>query len=175
MKFKQKVDTTIALLLILIGIILLILPIFNITNIKYLSIAIFIVYTILNLVQFILTKKSKDYEGLHSAIGSFIVVIASIVTSPESHPKTLAMLLMTWIIFMSLAKLKKMDYYHDKNDRMWKIRFLNLALFIITGILTCINLAYSSSVQILIIGFFMLIHGILELFDPIVKTLIAHS
>ncbi len=175
MKFKQKVDTTIALLLILIGIVLLVLPIFNITNIKYLSIAIFTLYTILNLVQFILTKKSKDYEGLHSAIGSFIVVIASIVTSPESQPKTLAMLLMTWIIFMSLAKLKKMDYYHDKNDRMWKIRFLNLSLFIITGILTCINLAYTSAVQVLIVGFFMLVHGILELFDPIVKTLIAHS
>jgi len=175
MKFKQKVDTTIALLLILIGIVLLVLPIFNITNIKYLSIAIFTLYTILNLVQFILTKKSKDYEGLHSAIGSFIVVIASIVTSPESQPKTLAMLLMTWIIFMSLAKLKKMDYYHDKNDRMWKIRFLNLSLFIITGILTCINLAYTSAVQVLIVGFFMFVHGILELFDPIVKTLIAHS
>ena len=76
---------------------------------------------------------------------------------------------------MSLAKLKKMDYYHDKNDRMWKIRFLNLSLFIITGILTCINLAYTSAVQVLIVGFFMLVHGILELFDPIVKTLIAHS
>jgi uncharacterized membrane protein HdeD (DUF308 family) len=76
---------------------------------------------------------------------------------------------------MSLAKLKKMDYYHDKNDRMWKIRFINLGLFIIAGILTSINLAYVSTVQVLVIGFFMLIHGILELFDPIVKTLIAHS
>ena len=175
MKFKQKIDTIIAIFLIFIGIILLILPTFNITNIKYLSIGIFALYTILNLIQFILTRKSKDYEGLHSAIGSLIIFIASIATSPENSPKTLAMLLMTWIIFMSLAKLKKMDYYHDKNDRMWKIRFINLGLFIIAGILTSINLAYVSTVQVLVIGFFMLIHGILELFDPIVKTLIAHS
>ena len=175
MKFKQKIDTIIAICLILIGIILLILPTFNVTNIKYLSIGIFALYTILNLIQFILTRKSKDYEGLHSAIGSLIIFIASIATSPENSPKTLAMLLMTWIIFMSLAKLKKMDYYHDKNDRMWKIRFINLGLFIIAGILTSINLAYVSTVQVLVIGFFMLIHGILELFDPIVKTLIAHS
>ena len=175
MKQKQKVDTIIAIFLILIGIVLLVLPVFNITNVKYLSIAVFLLYTILNLIQFILTRKSKDYEGLHSAIGSFIVLIASIVTSPQDSPKTLSMLLMTWIIFMSLAKLKKMDYYHDKNDRMWKIRFLNLGLFIIAGILTSINLAHISTVQVLVIGFFMLIHGILELFDPIVKTLIAHS
>ena len=158
MKFKQKVDTIIAICLILIGVVLLVLPVFNITNIKYLSIGIFALY-----------------EGLHSAIGSLIVLIASIVTTPETSPKTLAMLLMTWIIFMSLAKLKKMDYYHDKNDRMWKIRGFNLGLFIITGILTCINLAHVSTVQVLVIGFFMLVHGILELFDPIVKTLIAHS
>ena len=175
MKFKQKVDTIIAIFLIIIGVVLLILPLFNITNIKYLSICIFALYTILNAILFILTIKSKDYEGLHSAIGSFIVLIASIITTPEQQPKTLAMLLMTWIIFMSLAKLKKMDYYHDKNDRMWKIRLLNLGLFIITGILTCINLAHISTVQVLVIGFFMLIHGILELLDPIVKTLIAHS
>ena len=175
MKFKQKVDTIIAIFLILIGIVLLVLPVFNITNIKYLSIGIFALYTILNLIQFILTRKSKDYEGLHSAIGSGLILIASIIFNPESQPKTLAMLLITWILFMSLAKLKKMDYYHDKKDRMWKIRFINLGMFIITGILTCINLAHPNSVQVLILGYFLLTHGILELFDPIVKTLIAHS
>jgi hypothetical protein len=82
MKQKQKVDTIIAILLILIGVILLVLPVFNITNIKYLSIGIFALYTILNLIQFILTRKSKDYEGLHSAIGSFIVL--STINIPSS-------------------------------------------------------------------------------------------
>lgn len=76
---------------------------------------------------------------------------------------------------MSLAKLKKMDYYHDKRDRMWKIRAFNLGLFILSGVLASINLSYSGEIQIIVIGFFMLIHGILELFDPLVKTLIAHS
>lgn len=175
MKKKQKVDMGIAIFLILIGVILLILPLFNISNIKWLNTGIFSLYTILNLIQFILTKESKDYEGLHSAIGSLIVLIANLLIRPINNPKTLSMLLMTWIIFMSLAKLKKMDYYHDRRDRMWKIRAFNLSLFILAGVLTCINLAYEGVVQVLVIGFFMLIHGILELFDPIVKTLIAHS
>lgn len=175
MKKKQKVDMGIAIFLILIGVILLILPLFNISNIKWLNTGIFSLYTILNLIQFILTKESKDYEGLHSAIGSLIVLIANLLIRPINNPKTLSMLLMTWIIFMSLAKLKKMDYYHDRRDRMWKIRAFNLSLFILAGVLACINLAYEGIVQVLVIGFFMLIHGILELFDPIVKTLIAHS
>lgn len=175
MKKKQKVDMIIAIFLILIGVVLLTLPLLGINDIKWLNTGIFSMYTILNSIQFLLTKESKDYEGLHSAIGSLIVLIANMIINPSGNPKTLAMLLMAWIIFMSLAKLKKMDYYHDRHDRMWKIKAFNLSLFILSGVLACINLSYSSSVQVLVIGFFMLIHGILELFEPVIKTLIYHS
>ena len=171
---KQKVDIIIALCLVLIGITLLVLPLFKITNIYHLMIFIFSAYTILNLIQFIATYKSKDYEGLFSALASlFTLVINIIFTNPS--PRTLSLILMSWIALMSLAKLKKIDYYHDRNDSMWQIRVFNLLFFILAGILTSINLAYSNDVQIIVIGFFMLVHGILEMFDPIVKTLLAHS
>ncbi len=173
MKKKQKVDLSIALCLILIGVVLLILPLLKMTDIKWLSAIIFSLYTILNAIQFILTKESKDYEGLHSALASLAILIASFIWNPSESPKTLAMLLMSWIMLMSLVKLKKTDYYHDRRDRMWKLRIFNLGLFILSGILTSINLAYGSEVQVIVIGFFMLIHGILELFDPITKYLIA--
>ncbi len=175
MKQKQKVDMVIALCLIFIGVILLILPILGLHNIYHLMLFVFSAYTILNCLQFILTRKSKDYEGLYSAIISFITLILTIIFDIAESPRILSLILMGWISFMSLAKLKKIDYYHDRNDRMWKIRVFNLSFFILSGILTSINLAYSSEVQVLVIGFFMLIHGILELFDPLVKTLIAHS
>lgn len=175
MKEKQKIDLVCALILILLGIALLVMPLLNITSIKWLSIGIFAAYTVIHLVQFILTIQSKDYEGLHSAIASIVALVATILWNPTGIPKRLAMILMLWIILMSLTKLKKSDYYHDRKDRMWKYSATNLALFILTGILASINLAYSSDVQILVLGFFMLINGILELFEPIVKTLIAHS
>lgn len=175
MKAKQKVDMLVALCLVLIGVILLILPMFNITNLYHYMIFVFTAYTILNLIQFIFTYKSKDYESLYSAIISLFTLILNIIFEMTATPRTLALILMCWIALMSLAKLKKIDYYHDRKDRMWKIRVFNLLFFILAGILTSINLAYNNEVQIIVIGFFMLIHGILELFDPIVKTLIAHS
>lgn len=175
MKKKQKVDMSIALILIFIGVVLLILPLFEISNIKWLNTGIFALYTILNSIQYLLTKESKDYEGLHSALASLIVLVANLLLNTQNNPKTLAMLLLTWIMLMSLAKLKKMDYYHDRRDRMWKVRAFNLGLFILSGVLASINLSYTGDVQIIVIGFFMLTHGILELFDPLVKTLIAHS
>ncbi len=175
MKKKQKVDIGIALCLVLIGVILLILPLFKIDNIKYLNTIIFFLYTILNIIQFILTKESKDYESLHSAIASLIALIANFFLDTNNSPQKLAMLLMTWIILMSLTKLKKMDYYHDRKDRMWKLKAFNLGLFILSGFLASINLSYSGEVKLIVIGFFMLIHGILELFEPVTKTLINHS
>ena len=58
---------------------------------------------------------------------------------------------------------------------MWKYSLSNLGLFILTGLLASISLAYGPESQILVLGFFMIINGILELFEPITKTLIAHS
>ena len=174
MKYKQKIDLLISLLLILLGSIILVLPIFEVKDLKTILIVVFSIYTILNLAQFILTKESQDIEGLLSSIASLMTLIASILVKID-NPRALAMILMTWVILMSLAKLKKIDYYHDRRDRMWKVRVLNLTLFILIGILTSINLAYSSTIQIMVLGFFLFTHGILELFDPVTKYLIAHS
>ena len=175
MKYKQKVDLGISIFLILIGAIMLILPLFQVDNIKVLINIIFILYTITYLVKFILCRKSKDYEGIHCALASIVILLANIFLNPTNSPRNLAVLIMVWVIFMSMAKLKKMDYYHDRRDRMWKVRTFILILFILSGILTSINLEYTGVIQIIVIGFFMFIHGILELFDPILKTLISKA
>ena len=55
MKLKQKVDMIIDAILIVIGIVMLMLPTFKITDIKNLFFTIMILYAILNFIQFILT------------------------------------------------------------------------------------------------------------------------
>lgn len=79
MKKKQKIDLTIALISILIGIIIIVLPLVEIKSIKWISLSIFVSYTILSCIQFVLTMDSKDYEGLHSALASFAIVIAHFI------------------------------------------------------------------------------------------------
>ena len=175
MKHKQKVDLIIALILLLIGIVLVLLPIYVVPNMSIIVRILFLSYAIINLVQYILTRKSKDYEGLHTCIVSVICLIATFIFDVTATAKTLAMTLMLWTTLFSLVKLKKVDYYHDKKDRMWKLRLFTLILFVLTGVAAAISLTYLSSVQTIVIGFFMIIHAILELFDPIVKTLIAHA
>ena len=112
---------------------------------------------------------------MYTTFASLVAMLESIIFNMNENYKLTALVLMTWITFMSLIKLKKADYYHDKNDRMWKIRSLTLVLFILSGLLTSVNLFYDNEIRLIIIGYFFFIHAILEIIDPIIKTLIKHS
>lgn len=57
MKQKQKVDMIIDTILIVIGIVMLILPTFGVTNIKNLFFTIMILYAILNFIQLPANRK----------------------------------------------------------------------------------------------------------------------
>ena len=174
MKKKQQVDLATGLLLTLYAIITIALPTFEVNNVKIVLIITFAFYALINLVRFMVLIKTKDYEGLHYATTSIVMLIIVLLTK-QGSPYKLAIILFCWIALNSLAKLKKADYYHDRRDRMWKFGILDLILFLIAGVLTCINLAYTGDVQIIVIGFFLFVNGILEVFDPIIKSLIAHS
>lgn len=174
MKKKQIVDLVIDSILIVIGIVLLLFPMFNITNVKNLFFGIMCCYAILNLIQFILTRESKDYEGLYSTIISMAIGIVGLSFN-FNDPKELAISVVTWTFLMAVAKLIKANYYNDLKDRMWKLRIFTLLAFIVLGVLTSINLYHSSDIQVLVLGFFFFTHGILETIDPLCKYLISRQ
>ena len=153
MEKKQKVDLSIAILLILIGIILTILPKFNLTNINIILFIIMMFYATLNMVQYVLTKKSNDMEGLFTSLLSYTVGILGLTFNLFNNLLQMVLLLLAWIILMSLIKLKKCDYYNDRHNKMWILKITTLGLFILTVIITCINLYYSNDIQLIILGF----------------------
>ena len=171
MKQKQKVDFIYSLVLILVGVVLMVLPLIKVPSIKVVLIGVMISYIISNIVRFILTRKSKDYDSIFTILSSIVIIILTIILD-MSKPLYLALTILAWVVLLSLIKLKKSDYYDDNKDKMWKLRILILILFILTGFLTSINLYYEQEVQILIIGYFFLINGMLEITDPVVKYLI---
>ena len=172
MKRKQVIDTFTAVFLIITGVILLIFPRMGVFHITKIVLIVFSLYSLLNIIQFLLTYEDKDYEGLLTAIASIVSLIMTFVINIAEKPWNLALVLFVWIIMMSLIKLKKTDYYNDQNNKMWILRIVTLVLFIVTGILATINLYYTADIQILVLGFFFYVHGILELVDPIANYLI---
>lgn len=164
---KIIVDFIVATALIILGSIILTFPLFKLVNVKYIFMGVLIFYGFMNLLQFLLTTKSKDYEGLFTMIASVITIILLGALDVENSPLNLALILFVWISMMSLIKLKKIDYYHDRQRKIWLLRMITLILFILSGLLSVINLYYEAEVQILVLGFFYFIHGILELVDPV--------
>ena len=172
MKKKQKVDIMIGLTYILAGTLFLLFPLYHINNIKWLNVIFFSVIAIVSLIQFILNYKSKDYTGLYSFIASIVFVVCMLVLK-VNKPRYLSLAILIWVMIMSLVKLKKSDYYHDRRDKMWKLNVLMLCLFILSGILTSINLFYDKEIQVIVMGFFLFINGILDIMDPVVKYLVS--
>ena len=109
--------------------------------------------------------KYKDYESLYTCLISLGVLISLFLVNLTT--KSMVLILLIWMGLMCLIKLKKADFYHDRKNKMWCLRLFILFTFLTTGLLTGINLYYESSVQTIIIGFFFLINGILDVIDPI--------
>lgn len=171
MNRKQIVELVIAAFLIICGSVILLFPLFHFVKVKWIFLGVIGVYVILNIVKFIFSYKSKDYEGLFSAIASIIVFIIAWNLDIAKVPWYLALCLLIWIILLSLIKLKKSDYYNDRKNKMWVMEVITLMLFILSGLLTTMNLYYENDIQVLILGYFFFIHGMLELFDPLVHLI----
>ena len=170
---RTLVEFITAWVLILVAAIITILPIFNITNIKSIFIIVISLYGIIHIIKNFLLLNSKDYSGFSTAAARIIALVLMIFLDVNDSPWNLAMILFIWIILISLTKLKESDYYHDRKNKLWELNIANLILFIVSGILTAVNLYYTSEIQILVLGFFFLINGILELMDPLVAYIIA--
>ena len=161
-----------AIILICIGVVTLILPILSIIDVKNVFLIIISLYGIINLIKNIAIINSKDYTSFFVFLSCIVVLILSLFMDISDSPWNLALILFIWIILMSLIKLKESDYYHDLKNKLWEINIINLILFILIGILCTINLYCTTDIQILVLGFFFLINGILELMNPIVTYLI---
>ncbi len=175
MKRKTKIDLITSVCLILLASIILISPSIKHVNVKIILLVILTFYGIMNLLQFVLTNKSKDYEGLFTMIASIISLILLGILDIEGNSLNLALILFLWISVMSIIKLKKADYYHDRHKKTWMLRIVSLIIFIVSGLLSVINLYYEPEVQVLVLGFFYLIHGILELSDPFTNYLLEEK
>ena len=88
MKKKQIVDLIASVFLIICGSVMLLFPLFHFVKVKGIFLGVLGVYAVLNLIKFLLTSKSKDFEGLFTSIASIIVFIVALKLNINmSRPK----------------------------------------------------------------------------------------
>jgi len=172
---RTLVEFVTAWFLVLAGGIMTVLPIFNVSNVKLVFIVVIALYGVIHLIKNFFILTAKDYSGFSTSLSCVVALVLMLFLDVNDSPWNLALILFIWVILMSLTKLKESDYYHDRKSKLWELNIVNLILFILTGILAAINLYYTGDIQILVLGFFFLINGILELMDPLVAYLIEKN
>lgn len=150
------------------GVFLLLCPILHIVSVENVFLGTMIFYAICNAILFLLVYKKGDSTSVFTSLICFLTAIATSFWHVTNTPKLFAITLLLWTMGMSLVKLKKADIYHDKKSKLWSLQITLLVLFIISGLVTSINLLYEPAIQILVFGYFILIAGILEFIDPLI-------
>ncbi len=175
MNLRIKAEFIVALILILFGGIISVLPIFSIDNVKIIFSISMILYGVIHLIKNLILLKNKEYSGFFTFLSSIIVLILLYFLDVENSPWNLALILFIWVCLNAFIKLKETDYYHDRKNKVWLLNIINLILFIVIGILTAFSLNYTGDIQILVIGYFLIINGILELMDPITNYILENK
>ncbi len=173
MKKKEIIDFISSISLLILSCVILLFPTFNITNVKLVLTLIFGFYTLIKLSSFILIIGEKDYENAFTGIISLSALIAIYYINLST--KNIALILLVWLGLSALIKLKKADFYHDRENNMWILRLFILFVFLTMGLIFSLNLMYEDSVQILIIGAFFFINSVLEAIDPLATYLIRSN
>ncbi len=166
---RDKMNLIVSLVLILFGIILLIYPIIgNLTPNKLLYVTLG-VYGVIKLFEYLNSDDKKDREDLYTSIACLLAALSGVFFYNNSSNTVLALTLAIWTGVMSIIKLIKLDYYHDRGHEMFYTNLITFVLFLSLGLLTSINFYFDYTVQTIVLGYFFIINGLLNLLEDAVR------
>lgn len=150
--------------------IILILALFKDCDLKMLLLLIFGLYALFKFTNVIVYRKNFDFESLFVAIFSLIAFITTFIIDLKTN--NLILLLLIWMGLNALVKLKKVDYYHDRKNKMWLLKLFMLFIYVTSGLCTGLTL-FNETTQLVFIGFFLLISGILDTTEVIANIILG--
>lgn len=174
MKKDLNLETIINIVIIIAGIGLIIYPWVGNLEPIYLFHYVLGMFTGLKLVEFASQKDKSDKENLYIAIASGLVPLLSVIKFP-SGSMLLPLSILTWVSFLAIVKLIKIDYLHDRGLEFYKVKLSGFILFIILGILTSYSIHFVKGAEAIIIGFFIIFMGLLELFKDHVEVYLSKN
>ena len=173
---RDKVNIIISGILTLMGILTLIMPFLGFMKPNALLYVVFSVYALIKIIEVILTKpKNGDYEDIFTAIACALAAVSGFKYINYDPPMVLSITLASWVGIMSIIKLIKLDYYHDRENGMLYVNLVTFSMFLLLGLLTSINLYFNETVQILMLGFFFVINGLLNLAEDAIRILVSRN
>ena len=175
-KLRDKTNIIISGILLFMGIMMLVVPFLGFIQPNALLYVVFSIYALLKVIEVIITKpKNGDYEDISTAVACALAAISGFKYINYDPPMVLSITLASWVGIMSIIKLIKLDYYHDRENGMLYVNLVTFSMFLLLGLLTSINLYFNETVQILMLGFFFVINGLLNLAEDAIRILVSRN
>lgn len=172
-KIKNRISIIVSFVLLFLGVLLFIFPWFNVNEPINLLYLLFAVYAGVKLIEYILTRNGTDREALYTSVACMLASFSGFKFSGYNAPMVLSLTLISWVGIMSIIKLIKLDYYHDRENGMFYVNLVTFSLFLLLGILTSVNLYFNATVQTLMLGFFFVVNGLLDLAEDAIRVLVT--
>ena len=175
-KLRDRTNIIVSFVLVLMGILMLIIPFLGFMEPNTILYVTFSVYALVKIIEVIIVKSHNgDYEDVLTAVACALAAISGFKFASFDPPMVLSITLASWVGIMSIIKLIKLDYYHDKENGMFYVNLVTFSMFLLLGLLTSINLYFNETVQILMIGFFFVINGLLNLAEDGIRILVSRN
>ncbi len=129
-------------------------------------------YALLNLVKFIVINY-KTYEKVYLCLGSCAIAILNIILSAFMDATTVfTMCIMLFTLVVTGVKLFAVDYYYQRKDSYWYIITMLLIIFLCVGLVISTALLNHPDIQVVSLGFFIIIIAILDVVDTSIKCML---
>ncbi len=173
---RDMTNLIVSFVLLLMGILMLIVPFLEFMEPNMLLYVVFSIYALVKIIEVIITKNNNgDYEDIFTAIACSLAAISGFKFISYDPPMVLSLTLASWVGIMAIIKLIKLDYYHDRENGMLYVNLITFSLFLLLGFLTSINLYFNETVQVLMLGFFFVINGLLNLAEDGIRILVSRN
>ncbi|MDD4706139.1 MAG: hypothetical protein PHS24_02865 [Bacilli bacterium] len=169
MNKRDKINLLVSGILILFGIMLVIYPLLGELSPNRLLYIVLSIYGVIKLIEYTKSKIDGDKEDLYTGIICVLVALSGIKFLNNNAAIVISMTLASWTGLMAIIKLIKLDYYHDRGNIMIYTNLVTFSLFLLMGLLTSLNLYFDHTVQTLILGYFFIINGLLNLLEDAVR------
>ena len=129
-------------------------------------------YALLNLVKFIVINY-KTYEKVYLCLGSCAIAILNVILAAFMDATTVfTMCIMLFTLVVTGVKLFAVDYYYQRKDSYWYIITMLLVIFLCVGLVISTALLNHPDIQVISLGFFIIIIAILDAVDTSIKCML---
>lgn len=174
-KLNYLIDIVTYFLVLILGIIMVSLSFGKINNYVLFVMTFFYILSTILLISYFLCRKDNNYEKLFLSLVSAIMTGILFYISDVKSIICLGVSLFIFIILVVIVKSIGIFVHHKNRGLNCEVKSIVTLFIVLTGVMTGYILTNQFFFQLIIFGYFFIVFGLLNLFEPIILILLDYE